>query len=422
MATCDSATGSRQCCCSKRNATAVPDFLERLLSARFVVAVLSFMTICALAATLSLGKRPSQQFSEHNWASWAFQDFLTVREKPQVVFLGSSLVLVPVAGVDANFLNRRLDGSQHHRSFYFEQRFKEATGAPVRTFNLALPGEMPSDAYLMTDFLLDGEKKPDILIYGVGPRDFMDNILPSPASTDAFHSLARLGDVSRLLDRVMPEWTDKLNFKLGRTFYLYGKKEDLSVAASRLSSSVLARLAPVPPGKSAFTVEQRRQLMPLYHPCELTAGDAFFRPSRSEQSIDNLAEYRKRYATVRWDTFATQMRFFTELLDVARQREIHVVVVSMPVTDINRSLIADYAWLAYRQSVHVLATLKGATFIDLQGSGAFKTADFMDTVHLHSGGGKKMLDIIVDTLAQRASCALSAKPDVQKLCNSTQAL
>jgi hypothetical protein len=214
----------------------------------------------------------------------------------------------------------------------------------------------------------------------------------------------------------MPDWIDKLNYEMGRVVYLYGLREDLSAQAGNYLCAELNRLLPVPAGKKPTTVALRHVLLPLYRPSQLNLGEAFFRPGEKEQFTDNLAEYRKRYATVKWDTFTTQMRFFVELLDVAREREIKVVIVSMPITDINRSLIKDYAWDAYRQSVRVLATIKGATFVDLQGSGKFNVSDFMDTVHLHSGGGRKMLDALVAKMAGTESVrtALQGKESSQE--------
>lgn len=96
-----------------------PDLIEQLISSRFVFAAVAFALVCAMAATVSFARAPAWQVRDKTWAGWAVRDFLTGDERPQVVFLGSSLVLVPVATVDANFLGRRLDGSQHHRSYYF---------------------------------------------------------------------------------------------------------------------------------------------------------------------------------------------------------------------------------------------------------------------------------------------------------------
>lgn len=396
----ESAGDLRHSCLESGENCALSCFLENLLTSRFVMAAVGFAVVCGLAATFDFGRVPAEKFPENTWTGWAIKDFLAAKSAPDLVFLGSSLVLVPVAGVDANFLNKRLDGSQHHHSAYFESKLREKTGGAIRTFNFALPGEMPSDAYLITDFLLNRENKPKVLLYGLGPRDFMDNLLPNPGATDPYRSLIRFGDVSSMIERMTPDLLDRLNFQISRCFYLYGIKEDLVSEWVHLVGKQLAVLTPVPKGAKPYTVEQRRMLVPDYRPAELNRAEAYFRPSKAEHFADNLAEYRKRYKNVKWDTFTSQMRFFAELLDICQQRGIKVVVVSMPITDLNRTLIKDYAWDAYRKSVHVLAAVKGATYIDLQGTKKFNVSDFMDTVHLHSGGGQKMLDLVVEQMAQ----------------------
>jgi hypothetical protein len=400
MANREAAGDLRHSCRESGDNCVVSCFLENFLTSRSVIASIIFAVVCGLAATFDFARVPAEKFPESTWTGWAIQDFLSAKSAPDVVFLGSSLVLVPVAGVDANFLNRRLDGSQHHQSAYFESRLKAKTGRAVRSFNFALPGEMPSDAYLITDFLLNRENKPKVVVYGLGPRDFMDNLLPNPGATDPYRSLIRFGDVSSMIDRMTPDWIDRLNFNISRTFYLYGLKQDLVAEWVQLASKQLSGLMPVPAGAKPYSVEQRRMLLPDYRPAELNRAEAYFRPSKAEHFADNLAEYKKRYAHVKWDTFTSQMRFFAELLDICQQRGIQVVIVSMPITDLNRSLIKDYSWEAYRKSVHVLSTVKGATFVDLQGTKTFNVSDFMDTVHLHSGGGKKMLDLVVEQMAQ----------------------
>ncbi|MBI4533649.1 MAG: hypothetical protein HY711_06845, partial [Candidatus Melainabacteria bacterium] len=185
-------------------------------------AVFLFLAINVAAYCLRFSETQMHEYPEKTWSYWTIKGFVESHSCPDVVFLGSSLVLVPVAGADADYLNKRLDGSKHHRSIYFESTFRQDTGHAVKTFNLALPGEMPSDAYLITDFLLKGTKRPRMIIYGVGPRDFMDNLLPSPSATDPYRSLSRLADVRALTKRVVRDAFDWMNFELGQLVYLYG--------------------------------------------------------------------------------------------------------------------------------------------------------------------------------------------------------
>lgn len=373
-----------------------------IANSRFALALAIFWVLNAALASARIGIAAPSDFPVLSWTGWAIKQFLEKQERPEVVFLGSSLVLVPLDGVDADFLNRKIDGSQHHHSAYFENRWKQLTGAAVQSYTFALPGEMPSDAYLIVKNLLTGSKKPDVIVYGVGPRDFLDNLLPSPAATDPYRSLSRFGSVDTIASRVMPDWQERMNYELGRLFSLYGNREDLSSASSKIAGAALERILPF--GKS-ITYDERHVLIPDYHPCEMCAGQAFFRPTTPAERTtfsDNLGEYRKRYASLKWNTYLTQLEFFADTLETARKNGIKTVVVEMPITDLNRSILSDKSWHAYRNGVLSMAKAKGATTVDLSESKLFARSDFMDTVHLHSGGGKRWLDIVAEKMAADA--------------------
>ena len=97
--------------------------------------------------------------------------------------------------------------------------------------------------------------------------------------------------------------------------------------------------------------------------------------------------------------------------DTAKERDIHVVLVAMPITDINRNLLSDQSWNLYRSRLRDLAARhqETTTFFDMQETKAFNISDFQDTVHLHSGGGAKLLDMIAKIMAQdKASMAALA--------------
>lgn len=385
-----------------------------ILRSKFFISVVLFAAVSSLFAMTRLGNIAPTDFPIRTWTGWAVDDFLSDKQgRPQVVFLGSSLVLVPVAGVDADYLKRPIDGSRHHQSQYFEDQFKRESGMQVKTFNFGLPGEMPSDAYLITKFLLKGEKRPDVLVYGVGPRDFMDSLLPSPAATDPYQYLSRFGDVTTHRHLIAPEWDQRLNFELAQFVYPYGHKFDMSVTSERTIAAILNHLLPAPKTDKPFTIADRRTLFPYYKQMEITSNEAFFRPTTAEtRTFDNanLNEYKKRYARLNWRTFTHQMKFLADLMNTARDRGTQVILVSMPITDLNRDLLEKGTWESYKKSLRVLAQSKDATFVDLGDSKQFAINDFMDTVHLHSGGGMKLLDILAARAAKdrRVMSALDA--------------
>jgi hypothetical protein len=386
----------------------------QFVQCKFFMAALIFAALTVLAGAGKFGSLPPDQFPYRSWTAWTIEDFLKQPQTPDVVFLGSSLVLVPVAGVDADYLKQRLDGATHHESLYFDQVFGNKSGMPVRSFNFALPGEMPSDACLIANFLLKQPRTPALVIYGVGPRDFMDNLLPSPSSTDPFHFLSRFGDISQWASLLMPDWVDRMNYELGRAVYLYGNKCDIAISLATGLSSALNEVLPPVTLSDADKAALVHTLLPTYKPFALNRGEAFFRPLTAAEAAkftDNLEEYRKRYKTLRKDTFNTQMSFFADTLAAAKRQGAHCVVVAMPITDLNRSLLSDRNWHAYRQGVQAVANKEGAAFVDFSDDHTFQRTDFCDTVHLHAGGGRKWMDKLIARLASDPTVVSEIKAD-----------
>jgi hypothetical protein len=355
--------------------------MANIFKCRAYIAGVIFVTLCMVASAVHLFKANPTQYPYHSWTSWAIDDFLARKERPDIVFMGSSLMLVPLSGVDADYLNAKIDGAGHHNSVYFEQKFNEATGTKPTTFNFALPGEMPSDAYLITDFLLKDKNRPDVIVYGVGPRDFMDNLLPSASATDPYRFLSRFGDISHIASMAMPEWVERFNYELGKTFYIYGQRGEVCTQLNVVAKNVINNIFPAP--EKLMPRHLVHQMMPEYQPFQLEKEEAFFRPITDAELAsftDNLQEYRKRYKKLNWKTFLTQMQFLTQSASTARQRGTHVVIVAMPITDLNRELISDQTWQLYRNSVKGVATATGASFVDFSESPCFNRKDFSDTV------------------------------------------
>lgn len=376
--------------------------MPKLLKSRFFYSVIVFGAISLLAGSCKLWQSQATDYPYRSWTAWAIDDFLHQKRAPQLVFLGSSLVLVPLDGIDADYLNHRIDGAAHHKSTYFEEAFARKASIPTRTFNFALPGEMPSDAYMINNFLLKDGREPDVIVWGVGPRDFMDNLLPSPASTDPFRFLSRFGDINNVASLMMPEWTERFNYELGRAIYLYGRREDVARNLTNVATADINRLVPLPAGVKPMPTAEVKKMLPELRPFEVGLGEAFFRPvplTEKAEFLNNVQEYRRRYKNLKWDTFRAQMSFFSKSLEIARQHGTKVIVVGMPITDINRSLLSDYALKTYKETVGKTASSQGASFIDLTDDPRFTRADFGDTVHLHARGGLRWMNILVDRLS-----------------------
>jgi hypothetical protein len=385
---------------------------------KFLWALITYAVICSCLALLHVGTaKPSDSGAdsgERTWTTWAIDRFCRLPSAPQVVLLGSSLVLTPINLADAQILGKTLDGSEHHESVYFSQLVKQLTGKRIQAFNFALPGEMPSDAFLITKLLLKGPKRPSVIVYGVGPRDFMDNLLVGPTATDPYRYLSRLG--SHIPDPAFTgnRWDQKVDGFFSRAIYLYGNREDLATRFDYTFKKFVSEQIPPDLQDHQLNSGQLHILFPLYHPMSIAPGECVFRPMTEQTGPrfkDNLEEYRRRYGTLNWETFLGQLKFLADFLDLARKQHTEAVIVSMPITTVNRSLIPPLAWDAYKHSLRVITVSKGARFVDLDESKQFTDSDFGDTVHLNTVGGIKLVQLIVANVLQK-DCLKSADETV----------
>lgn len=156
--------------------------------------------------------------------------------KRPVVFIGSSLIIAPLWSTDVKHGYFYKDCMLHHESKCFENILKkDGLSAPV--VSLATAGQFVSDTYLIIDKFFDstggagaktaaaGAKtaaaangaaggsahnlgdnsgdgslngKPLALIYGIAPRDFMDDTTGGLALTSVFDELVEASDLPGL--------------------------------------------------------------------------------------------------------------------------------------------------------------------------------------------------------------------------------
>lgn len=365
----------------------------------FLLALGVFLAL-ALLLRYSCAAPASIATSEPTWTTRAITDFLQRPKAPDLVFLGSSLVLTPINLTDAKVLNRTLDGAFHHESVTTGLLLKERTGKTITTFNFAVPGEMPSDAYLIEKLLLKNDKQPKLVVFGVGPRDFMDNLLDSPTATDPYQWLARLETIP---DPAFKKTIASPGYYLAEAILPANIRNAISeLVSNSVTGSVSNLLA-----ASNFSVlpnHTKHVLLPQYHSMSIEPGECLFKPvleSEKERFNNNLEEYKRRYGELKWDMFTTQLNFTAKLLDVARSRHTQVLLVAMPVTTINKNLIAPFAWETYKNSLSVLAHEKGAAYLDFDNTTAFSDEDFGDTVHLNTRGAIRMIALLSNEVVNR---------------------
>ena len=346
---------------------------------------------------------PESLPSAHTWVWWAAKEFLSEAHPPEVVIVGASLLMHPISRVDADYLNKDVDYVHHHRSEYMAHEFQNRLGTHVsRCFNFALPGAMVSDDYMVLRAMLSGKRKPSVVILGLGVRDFSDSLVSCPAATPPFRYLKRYANTDDLIDLVMPKMWQRLDYWLGKGIYAHGKKLDMQVALCEIAKQVLGKQTMECFPKSHLLEADPTRTTPGNMKAEVEEGWFVLRAHQQLAYEDNTREYKRRFRSPNASMFDIQEKFLEKFMHDCNQNDIRVVLVNIPVTPANRSLVPPGNYDRYVKLLHQTAARWSACCIDLADDTDFVSGDFYDTCHMNSSGGKKLVDKIVAAIGKDA--------------------
>lgn len=316
----------------------------------------------------------------------ALTDFHVLKKRPDVVLLGSSLMNFPFWAVDREQNHTLPDIFHHHVSRAMEAELRRAGWKDPTVFSLAVFGQMLSDAYIYVTEYLHGEKRPEWIIMGIAPRDFSDCDLPSPTATMTFRRLVGLANFSRYADLYLPEWQMKADFLASHACFFYGKRWRLQKEFEKAVDKVyaLAGLTAASAGK----------------PSGERPAAFMLSGSEAERWQSSAREYRRRYRNIDAQSLNVQMGFLAQLLRVCRERGTKVLIVNMPLTELNRSLLPAGFYDGFRACLARAAQRPGVYLLDLGDSREFVLSDYWDTAHLNHSGGRKLLKRVMAALSK----------------------
>lgn len=369
---------------------------------KFLLAVAIFAAMNACLTFFTPIPFDAYKFNYRGWAWWTFNELRHTSRVSNVALLGSSTMVSALAGCDANYLKKGLDLTNHHRSIYFEDSLKKGFKGDFETFSLAAPGQMPSDAYIALKGMVASASRPDVVIYGVAPRDFIDSTLTAPGDTDAFKYITRIINIDDVAQRVFRTPWNKLDWLFQRNIYFYCYGLDMRIAFDEMLTAVFNKVLPRPWTKKPFTWWDRRDLLPNYLPADLHPEAMMAGPISREQAeakySDNTLEYMQRYKHPDINTYKTQMFFLSKIAEFCRKERIEFVVVNMPITMDNIRLLKPGGYIGYLQGLRDFGLFNKIAVYDLNNFSIYDKKDFHDTVHLNAYGGQKFFDNLSETL------------------------
>jgi hypothetical protein len=272
--------------------------------------------------------------------------------------------------------------------------------------SLAVGGMNVSDVAAMVPPLLNAANKPSIIVYGIGPRDFHDNSLESPADAPSF----RLGEKLKTVPDEAQKYarpTREAQFqyqtnKILRSFFgIYKIQDELAVWFRRQTQAVFDRIEPKPATCSLPEFDDnQKQRLHLVTPdagsyCRVPPDD----PTHPLK-FDFQNNYYMSYNPFKPVLYRRQLYFFDRFLQYAQDQGIKVVVVKMPLRADNFQMMVPNFYHLYETDVATIARRHGADLVDGAEVASFNDADFTDTVHLTGTGASKLVEGIAPYVSQ----------------------
>lgn len=323
--------------------------------------------------------------------------FFDSNNRPQLLVLGSSLPMEAIARYDAeytgSFDEKNLDAVRKYTgASYLEHLIAEKNGTSMTAFNLTCVACMASDAELILRRVVEAGRAPQIVIFGIGPRDFIDNIVPAVGKTPVCRLLTNRITLPEIITQARPldETRDLL---MGQLVYLYKVRGDYKTMLTGWACDLLSHPADLYESNQLAKIEKQQTQTELPQ----TALKSSSKPAMKRSQFADLPEWKERYLPANFERFEKEKTSFENMLATCKKNGIRMIVVNMPLTSENKKLIPDKLYARYKNEVCKLPAKFGDELIDLDSNKAFKLSDFYDSAHVNSQGGKKVQDLMVSS-------------------------
>jgi hypothetical protein len=308
-------------------------------------------------------------------------------QAPNVCFLGSSLMQCALKNSDPTFLSKVLP-----------QEYGPAS------FSWALGGENASDSYMIASSMMSREKKPRILIYGIAPRDLLDNNVLSPVSTDIFRYLSTIGSVSSLPTDAFVSIDDRVGCFLRQIVFLVDRKSALTKYASAQAQAMIPNVIPSLCNVKAGSPEQQKlaeaqaQIGKIQKP-----NDDMAKKIAAFQLLQNVSKGVTifRYNPYCAERYNRQVVYLDMLLSHLDNIGVQLVIIKMPLKNEHVAIMPKELIASYTRDVDRLATKYGASVFDFN-TPEFKDLNYGDVAHLNPTGAKIFQAKLLETF--KTSC------------------
>ena len=367
-----------------------------------VLFVFAFDCILKTVRPLSFIHSPYFIPLEQNLAAIRLPRFFAEAQNPNILLLGDSTLLHPIARCDDHFKGEptRYDYlyqwnrvNNNPNALYFSNLLNKKLGLALKTENLGVAGAMTSDQHLILKNIVSSNKLPQLVIYFIAPRQLLDNQHSQIEQTPVYKVLANADSIQVLLKKD-PKAEELRDCLLSMAWYYYKVKVDYRTMASLITAQIsghpLTLYQAMANTKSRENQAQKNIAIydntPDYTP--------------KVNTLKDIQQYREAYNPPNYKLFEQQRAHLSSMLQLAQNKNLTVILVNMPLTAENKNLLPIESRQLYLSTIKSLCTKYGASFYDLDHQGLYRLSDFEDSCHMNRYGGEKLFACLVDKLSQ----------------------
>lgn len=379
----------------------VTRFFHTIISSTFI---LTGICLCALDMSLNASK----PLKYVQIGSRILQDGNPVRAKlerlkqpwynPDVLMIGSSLSREAFALTDAFVQHRRAPNigyelNSYGKSVYLEDQLQKLTGKKHTTLDFSVGGCMASDAYFLLKKAVEERPQIRLLILPVAPRDFVDNFSEKDPEMSAVGMLLKKKSLATVVSAKSTE-KEKIESALSSFWYLFDTRADYQAILEKLGCQFFNRAPNIYEARKSFDPFGVDNLV-IFNPPHARADQVLPQAIKEEDARKNSIQYNPYNP----ERLQVQFQYFEKTLKFCRDKGITVVVIDMPLPEINRREMSMQLSSDYQSNLQALCGKYSTRLLRLQNDPDFLDCDFRDSCHVVGSGGKKVIDRLIDFLA-----------------------
>ena len=297
----------------------------------------------------------------------------------QMILLGSSLLIYPIWELERKLGAECADPNHYHLTSYLDEKLKAHNSSIKSACNLGSGGAMISDCYLLLSrYTKQAANGADWVVVNCAPRDFCDSGMNSPNLTPIFDYLYNDADSLESGKEYLPSIESYLKFFAEHHCYLYKNRK-------WLNETLVGQIC--------------HNLISPHNNTEHSASVPTLQID--DKMLSSLQEYKGRYFAISLKAIEPQLHFLQLIIDFCKEKKFRLVLVNMPLTAQNRSLLDSRFYNGYVSCMKNMANCKDQEicFLDLGSDKKYLLSDFNDSVHLNATGAIKFEDQIVDFIS-----------------------